>query len=163
MHNILQAIVVPFNHGWRSTFQNRSNLIWWPHVTSQKWEIICGLQLSNPKQSNVFSMQDDVVQLDQDLIFNHKETCILALWSPQRTIPLLLQCYASFCYCTSQSQRTISVTTSPRVTIASSCNDPDPSKIDLGLSLQRLMGFSFGCCSDVLINYRQLWKKKDLL
>lgn len=106
-----------------------------------------------PNVPNVFSFQDDGVQLDQDLIFNHKETCILVLWSPQRTILLLLQCYASFCYCTSQSQRSISVTTSPRVTIASSYNDPDPSKIDLGLSLQRLMGFSFGCCSDVLINY----------
>lgn len=113
-----------------------------------------------PKQSNVFSFQDDEVQLDQDLILNRKETCILALWSPLRTIPLLLQNYASFCYCTSQSQGAISVTTSPRVPIACSYNDPDPGKIDLGLSLQRLMGFSFGCCSDVLINYRQLWGKK---
>lgn len=52
------------------------------------------------------------------------------------------------------------MTTSPRVPIACSYNDPDPGKIDLGLSLQRLMGFSFGCCSDVLINYRQLWGKK---
>lgn len=37
--------------------------------------------------------------------------------------------------------RTISVTTSPRVTSARSYNDPDPSQIDLGLSLT--CGFFF--------------------